>query len=157
MAALTKDHVELEYLDEEKYYDPSERMRALSVGNLDIALMTLDAFIQFGARYQKAGQYPGAVLFAIDESAGGDAIFLAKGLSSLDDVKPTNEVCFTPGTPSEHLWDFATLSFAALDNGLVVEKVPVAKDCWEKLEAGRVELAVLSQPYTALAVKAGYP
>ncbi len=156
-AALTNGHVELEYLDEERYYDPSERMRALSVGNLDIAVMTLDAFVQFGARYQKAGQYPGVVLFAIDESAGGDAIFMAKGSSGFDAVKPADEVCFTPGTPSEHLWDFASLSFAALNNGLVEEKVGVARDCWEKLEGGRVELAVLSQPYTALAVKAGYP
>jgi len=157
MAALAKDHVELEYLDDERYYEPSERMRALSVGNLDIAVMTLDAFIQFGARYQKAGQYPGVILFAIDESAGADAMFMAKGHSSLDDVKPADEICFTPGTPSEHLWDFGSLSFAALNKGLVEEKVAVAKDCWVKLEAGRVDLAVLSQPYTALAVKAGYP
>jgi outer membrane protein OmpA-like peptidoglycan-associated protein len=156
-ATLSDDHVELEYIDEERYYDPSERMRALSVGNLDIALTTLDAFIQFGARYKKDGQYPGVVLFAIDESAGGDAIFLAKGRSSFDDVKAKDEVCFTPGTPGEHLWDFASLSFTALDNGVVEDKLPVAKDCWEKLERGRVQLAVLSQPYTALAVKAGYP
>jgi outer membrane protein OmpA-like peptidoglycan-associated protein len=156
-AALAKENVELEYLDEEKYYAPSERMRALAVGNLDLAVLTLDAFMQFGVMYQKPGQFPGAVLFAIDESAGGDAIFMAKGLTGFDSVKPENEVCFTPGTPSEHLWDFATLSFAALNNGLVEEKVIVAKDCWEKLQGGRVELAALSQPYTALAVRAGYP
>jgi outer membrane protein OmpA-like peptidoglycan-associated protein len=156
-AALSEDHIELEYLDEERYYDPSERMRALAVGNLDIAVMTLDAFIQFGARYQKAGKYPAVILFAIDESSGGDAMFMAKGRSSFDDVRPGDEVCFAPGTPSEHLWDFASLSFAALNNGLTEEKVAVARDCWEKLEAGRVEIAVLSQPHTALAVKAGYP
>jgi outer membrane protein OmpA-like peptidoglycan-associated protein/ABC-type nitrate/sulfonate/bicarbonate transport system substrate-binding protein len=156
-AALGKGHIELEYLDEERYYDPSERMRALAVGNLDMAVMTLDAFIQFGARHQKAGGYPALILFAIDESAGGDAMFMAKGRSSFDDVKPADEVCFAPGTPSEHLWDFASLSFAALNKGLTEERVGVARDCWEKLEAGRVELAVLSQPYTALAVKAGYP
>jgi outer membrane protein OmpA-like peptidoglycan-associated protein/ABC-type nitrate/sulfonate/bicarbonate transport system substrate-binding protein len=157
MEALLEDHVDLDYLNEEKFYDPSERMRSLSVGTLDVAVMTLDAFIQFGARYQKAGQYPGVVLFAIDESSGADAIFMAKGRSSFDDVKPADEVCLTPGTSSEHLWDFASQSFAALGNGLVVEKDVVAKDCWDKLEAGRVHIAVLSQPYTALAVKAGYP
>lgn len=156
-AALAKDEVELEYLDEERYYDPSERMRALGVGNLDLAVVTLDAFIQFGARHQKDGKYPGVVLFAIDESAGGDAMFMVKGRSSLDDVKPGDEVCFTSGTPSEHLWDFASLSFAALNDGLVEERVSVARDCWEKLRSGHAEIAVLSQPYTALAVKAGYP
>jgi outer membrane protein OmpA-like peptidoglycan-associated protein len=156
-AALSAAHIELEYLDEERYHDPSERMRALAVGNLDIAVMTLDAFIQFGARHKKAGEYPAVVLFAIDESSGADAMFMTKGRTSFDDVKPGDEVCFAPGTPSEHLWDFASLSFAALDNGIAEEKVTVAKDCWEKLEASRVDLAVLSQPYTALAVKAGYP
>jgi ABC-type nitrate/sulfonate/bicarbonate transport system substrate-binding protein len=156
MAALAQDRVELEYLDDEKFYDPSERMRSLSVETVDVAVLTLDAFIQFGAKFQKEGKLPGVILFAIDESAGADAIFMTKGRSSLDDVKPGDEVCFTPGTPSEHLWDFASLSFSALGNGLVEEKVAVAKDCWDKLEAGGVQLAVLSQPYTALATKAGY-
>ena len=45
-----------------------------------------------------------------------------------DDVKAKDEVCFTPGTPGEHLWDFASLSFTALDNGIVEDKLPVAKD-----------------------------
>jgi hypothetical protein len=86
-SALAKVHVEVQYLDDPKYYDQDERLRALADGEIDLALTTLDAFLQFGSRHQKAGQYPGAILFGIDESAGGDAIFLSRGRASFDDVK----------------------------------------------------------------------
>jgi outer membrane protein OmpA-like peptidoglycan-associated protein len=157
-AQLAKEQITVEYLDEEKYYDQNERMAALARGDLDIAVTTLDAFLQHGAKHKdSAGQYPGAIVFGIDESAGGDAIFLSKGRTNFDDVKPSDQVCFAAGTPSEHLWDFASLSFAALSDELKQKPGVVAKDCWEKLTAGEVQIAVLWQPYTALAVAAGYP
>jgi outer membrane protein OmpA-like peptidoglycan-associated protein len=155
--ALAKQGVTLSYLDEEKYYDQNERLRALAAGEIDLALTTLDAFLQFGAKHLQNGQYPGAIIFGIDESAGGDAIFLSRARKSFDDVKPTDAVCYAAGTPSEHLWDFASLSFAALNADLPSDLGVVAKDCWEKLEKGAVQVAVLWQPYTALAEKAGYP
>jgi outer membrane protein OmpA-like peptidoglycan-associated protein len=156
-AALAKDNISLEYLNEEKYYDQNERLRALAAGEIDLALTTLDAFLQFGAKHLQDGRYPGAIIFGIDESAGGDAIFLSRAQKSFDDVKPTDTVCFAAGTPSEHLWDFASLSFSALNADLPRDTGVVAKDCWEKLEKGAVQVAVLWQPYTALAEKAGYP
>lgn len=155
-AALAQDQITLQYLDEEKYYDQNERLRALAAGEIDLALTTLDAFLQFGARHLQGGQYPGTIIFGIDESAGGDAIFLSHGQKSFDDVKPTDKVCFAAGTPSEHLWDFASLSFSALEFDLPRDLGVVAKDCWEKLEKGAVQIAVLWQPYTALAESAGY-
>jgi outer membrane protein OmpA-like peptidoglycan-associated protein len=156
-AALAKDNIAVQYLDEEKYYDQNERLRALAAGELDLALTTLDAYLQFGAKHLQNGQYPGAIIFGIDESAGGDAIFLSRAHGSFDDVKPTDAVCFAAGTPSEHLWDFASLSFSALNADLPRDLGVVAKDCWDKLEKGAVQVAVLWQPYTALAEKAGYP
>lgn len=155
-AALAKERIHLEYLDDEKYYDQNERMRALGAGEIDVALTTLDAFLQHGAKHEKGGKYPGVILFGIDESAGGDAIFLAKGRRSFDAVQPSDKVCFAEGTPSEHLWDFASLSFAALETGLEKKVGLVAEDCWKKLEAGEVQIAVLWQPFTAIAEKAGY-
>jgi outer membrane protein OmpA-like peptidoglycan-associated protein len=157
VAALAKDNITLQYLDDEKYYDQNERLRALAAGEIDLALTTLDAYLQFGAKHLQGGQYPGAIIFGIDESAGGDAIFLSRAQKSFDDVKPTDSVCFAAGTPSEHLWDFASLSFSALDADLPRDLGVVAKDCWDKLEKGAVQVAVLWQPYTALAEKAGYP
>jgi outer membrane protein OmpA-like peptidoglycan-associated protein len=156
-AALAQDQISVQYLDDEKYYDQNERLRALAAGEIDVALTTLDAFLQFGAKHLQAGQYPGTIIFGIDESAGGDAIFLGRGQKSFDDVKPSDKVCFAAGTPSEHLWDFASLSFSALNFDLPRDLGVVAKDCWEKLEKGTVQIAVLWQPYTALAEAAGYP
>jgi len=155
-AALAKDRISLDYLEDEKYYDQNERMRALGAGELDLALTTLDAFLQHGAKHQKQGQYPGVILLGIDESAGGDAIFLEKGLSGFDDVKASDKVCFAEGTPSEHLWDFASLSFSTLESGLEKKLGVVAEDCWKKLQAREVQVAVLWQPFTAIAEKAGY-
>lgn len=155
-ALLAKDNVTLRYLDEEKYYDQNYRMEALARGEIDLALTTLDAFLQHGANQRKDGRYPGSILLALDESSGGDAIFLEKGRRGFDDVRPDDKVCFAAATPSEHLWDFASLSFSKLGDDLVKDNGVVAKDCWEKLAAGKVQIAVLWQPYTALAEKAGY-
>src|SRR5688572_3992155 len=68
-AALARDQITLRYLDDEKYYDQNERLRALAAGEIDLALTTLDAFLQFGAQHLQAGQYPGTIIFGVDESA----------------------------------------------------------------------------------------
>lgn len=157
VAGLAREGLKVEYLDEEKYYDQDERMRALAAGELDLALTTLDAYLQHGANHLVDGQYPGVIVFGIDESNGGDAIFLEQGRGGFDEIKPTDKVCFSAGTPSEHLWDFASLAFANVGSNVTQDNGVVAKDCWDKLTAGQVQIAVLWQPYTALAEKAGYP
>lgn len=155
--ALAKHAITLSYIDDPKYYDQDQRMSALADESIDIALTTLDAFLQHGAKHRvEGGAYPGAILFGIDESAGGDAIFVAKGRSSFDEVLPSDKVCFSTATPSEHLWDFASLSFTRLGDNLAQDNGVVAKDCWEKLTKEQVQVAVLWQPYTALAERAGY-
>jgi outer membrane protein OmpA-like peptidoglycan-associated protein len=156
--ALAKDDIGVEYIDDDKLYDQNERMAALASGKIDIELTTVDAFLRHGANHKDDnGLYPGVILWNIDESNGGDAIFLAKDRKSFDDVRDTDKVCFASGTPSEHLWDFASLSFTRLGDNLPQDNGVVAKDCWEKLTAGKVEVAVLWQPFTAIAEKAGYP
>jgi len=155
-ALLAKDNVTLRYLDEEKYYDQDYRMDALARGEIDLAVTTLDAFLQHGDKHRTEGRYPGTIVLAIDESSGGDAIFLEKGRRGFDDVRPADKVCFAAATPSEHLWDFASLAFSKLGDDREKDNGVVAKDCWDKLVAGTVQIAVLWQPYTALAIKAGY-
>jgi outer membrane protein OmpA-like peptidoglycan-associated protein len=157
-SALAKDDIGIEYIDDEKLYDQDARMAALASGKIDVALTTVDAFLQHGAKHKDSnGLYPGVMLFAIDESNGGDAIFLSKDRKSFDDVRATDKVCFSTGTPSEHLWDFASLSFTRLGDNIGQDNGVVAKDCWDKLKAGKVQVAVLWQPFTAIAEKAGYP
>jgi len=82
---------------------------------------------------------------------------LAKDRKSFDDVKPSDKVCYAAGTPSEHLWDFASLSFSNLGENLSTDNGVVAADCYKKLQEGKVQVAVLWQPFTAIAEKAGYP
>ncbi len=157
-SALAKDDIGIEYIDDEKLYDQNARMAALASGQIDIELTTVDAFLRHGAKHKdQNGLYPGVILWNIDESNGGDAIFLSKDRKSFDDVRDTDKVCFAAGTPSEHLWDFASLSFTRLGDNLQQDNGVVAKDCWEKLTAGKVQVAVLWQPFTAIAEKAGYP
>ncbi|MBN2195894.1 MAG: OmpA family protein [Polyangiaceae bacterium] len=153
---LAKQDIGIEYIDDEKLYEQGARMMALTEGKLDLALTTVDAFLQHGAKHKQKGLYPGVILWNIDESNGGDAVFVAKGKKSFDDVTPSDKVCYSTGTPSEHLWDFASLSFAALEN-VKQDNGVVAKDCWEKLKAGSVNVAVIWQPFTAIAAKEGYP
>lgn len=154
---LAKEDIGIEYIDDEKLYDQNERMKALASGKIDVALTTVDAFLQHGQKHKDSGGlYPGVILWGIDESNGGDAIFLAKGKSSFDDVSSSSKVCYAEGTPSEHLWDFASLSFQSLGDNPVSPGV-VAEDCWKKLQSGEVEIAVLWQPFTAVAEQQGYP
>ena len=157
-SALAKDDIGIEYIDDQKLYDQNERMAALAAGKIDVALTTVDAFLQHGTKHKdKNGLYPGVILWSVDESNGGDAIFLSKERKSFDDVRSTDKVCFSTGTPSEHLWDFASLSFTRLGDNLPQDNGVVAKDCWDKLKAAKVQVAVLWQPFTAIAQKAGYP
>lgn len=154
--ALAKQDIGIEYIDDEALYDQNNRMEALATGKIDLALTTVDAFLQHGGKHKQSGLYPGVIVWNIDESNGGDAIFLAKGRTNFDDVQPTDKVCYAEGTPSEHLWDFASLSFAQLGDAVGTDNGVVAKDCWDKLQSGAVQIAVLWQPFTALAEKAGY-
>jgi outer membrane protein OmpA-like peptidoglycan-associated protein len=164
-AELQRSNIKIDYVDPEDghpLWDQDARMNALAKGEIDVAVTTVDAFLQHGAKHLVGGQYPGVILWNIDESAGGDAIFVAKGKKNFDDVTANDTVCFSVGTPSEHLWDFASLSFSHLENlktDLKTDKnedVTNAKDCYEKLKAGKIQVAVLWQPYTALAQKDGY-
>jgi outer membrane protein OmpA-like peptidoglycan-associated protein len=154
---LAKNDIGIEYVDDEKLYEQGARMQALAEGKLDLALTTVDAFLQHGAKHKKDGLYPGVILWNIDESSGGDAIFLTKGRQGFDSVKPSDKVCYATGTPSEHLWDFASLSFSSLGDRLPTDNGVVAGDCWNKLRGGQVQVAVLWQPFTAIAAKEGYP
>ncbi|HEY6080908.1 MAG TPA: phosphate ABC transporter substrate-binding/OmpA family protein [Polyangiaceae bacterium] len=156
-AELAKAKLRIEYVDDPALYDQNARMQALAEGKIDAAVTTIDAFLQHGTKHRVNGQYPGVIVWGIDESNGGDAIFLDKGRKGFDSVLPTDKVCYSVGTPSEHLWDFASLSFANLGDKLATDNGVVASDCWKKLTEGKVQIAVLWQPTTAIALKAGYP
>ena len=48
-AALAKSKIGVDYVDDEALYEQGARMEALAGGQIDVALTTIDAFLQHGA------------------------------------------------------------------------------------------------------------
>lgn len=82
--------------------DYAARLQALREGRLQMAVFTLDSLITAGAR---AGEFPGSIVWVLDETAGGDAIVAhTNGVRSLQDLNdPAARLVLTPGSPSEFL------------------------------------------------------
>ncbi len=129
--------------------DQAKLARIVSDGTVDIAMTTVDPLLlnPFGAN----------VVAMVDVSAGGDAVALRKGLSSLDDIKPDMKVAYARATPSETLLRTLALRFEAVDlKRLKAVEVTVADEAWALLEEGKVDIAVIWQPFVGLARHAGF-
>lgn len=95
--------------------DYAARMQRLRNGELQFAVATIDSYLLNGP----SKGFPGTIVAVIDESKGGDAVVAWKeSIATIDDLKkkPSVQVAFTPGSPSEHLlkalgvhFDVATL------------------------------------------------
>ena len=86
---IFKSRAMQEYLKEknlgiryENVFDFEERVAGLDSGKCDFATITIDSYLTNG---QGAG-YPGAIVFLIDESYGGDAIVGGPKVNTLDDL-----------------------------------------------------------------------
>ncbi len=136
----------LKYEDEP---DQAKRAQKMSAGSYDFVMTTADQVLTnpFGAK----------IVSMVDVSAGGDAVVLRKGLKSLDDIKPDMKVAYARATPSETLLRTLALRFEAVDlNRLKAVEVTVADEAWALLNEGKVDVAVLWQPFTGLARRQGY-
>ncbi|MFH2002698.1 MAG: phosphate ABC transporter substrate-binding/OmpA family protein [Planctomycetota bacterium] len=82
--------------------DLESRMEALSDGDLQMAVFTVDSLLTLGARYTS---FPGSIVMIIDETKGADAMVAYRGavdsLQDLDD--PKARIVLTPRSPSEFL------------------------------------------------------
>lgn len=133
----------------------SERMRLLSEGKLDAAVVTVDSYILNAASYN----YPGVITFVIDESKGGDAIVADRNkipnLEALRDRKDVR-VGFTPDSPSSHLAKVADKHFSLPSiNPRKENKVEFngSEDGLKKLLGGEVDVAVLWEPDVSKALE----
>jgi OmpA-OmpF porin, OOP family len=138
--------ITLKYEDEP---DQAKRAQKMSAGSYDFVMTTADQVLSnpFGAK----------IVSMVDVSAGGDAIALRKGLKSLDDIKPGMKVAYARATPSETLLRTLALRFEAVDlKRLKAVEVTVADEAWALLNEGKVDVAVLWQPFTGLARRQGY-
>ncbi len=129
--------------------DYAARMKRLRQGELEFAVMTVDAFLLHGGKEK----FPASVIMVIDESSGGDAIVARKDrLASLDDLKSKTDyrIAFTAGSPSEHLLKSIAVHFDVppLRNRQGAWRVPVksSSDALKLLREAKVDAAVLWEP-----------
>ncbi|MDJ0785826.1 MAG: nitrate ABC transporter substrate-binding protein, partial [Myxococcota bacterium] len=133
--------------------DYPARMRALREGDLELAVATVDSYLQNGA----AERFPANIVAVIDESKGGDAIVARKEkVPDIDALKAAADpkVAFTPASPSEHLLRAVASHF---DIPLLLEQQGAwrvetngSEEARRKLESGAVDVAVLWEPDSSL-------
>ena len=143
---LQSNGLALKYEDEP---DQAKRAQRMSEGIYDVAMTTADQVL--------TNPFGGNIVAMVDVSAGGDAVVLRKGLSSLDDIKPDMKVAYARATPSETLLRTLALRFESVDlKRLKAVEVTVADEAWALLKEGKVDIAVVWQPFTGFARREGF-
>jgi OmpA-OmpF porin, OOP family len=141
---LSSKGISLKYEDEP---DQSKRAQKLSAGTYDIAMTTADQVLM--------NSFGGRVVTMVDVSAGGDALVLRNGLKSITDVQDGMKVAYARATPSETLYRVIESRFALENKRFKVLEVKVADEAWALLKDGKVDMAIIWQPFTGLARRAG--
>ena len=129
--------------------DYAARTKRLRQGEIEFAVMTVDALLLHGGKEK----FPGSVIMVIDESSGGDALVARKDrLASLDDLKVRTDyrIAFTAGSPSEYLLKAVAVHFDVppLRNSQGTWRVGVksSQEALKQLRDGKVDAAVLWEP-----------
>ncbi|MGK7916747.1 MAG: OmpA family protein [Prochloraceae cyanobacterium] len=159
--ALKKSGITLQYADE---FDQAQRAKALSQGQADLMVTTLDQFLQHKPE--------GRIVALIDRTVGADAIVLntseypqLKSLIDLEKLVKQKQsqgqrlkIVFAGDTPSEFL---ATVLDTKFDNfdlaDFEVVRVADASEAWQQMQApqSNIALAVLWEPFVTAASKQG--
>ena len=127
--------------------DYPDRMMKLKDGVYQMAAATVDGYVMTGAD----AQYPGSVMFVIDESQGGDAIIANKNVATnIDDlVGKSFRLTYTPNSPSQTLATAWSNDFnVPINDPSVVTIVPSngSSDALKKLLNGEADVAILWEP-----------
>jgi outer membrane protein OmpA-like peptidoglycan-associated protein/ABC-type nitrate/sulfonate/bicarbonate transport system substrate-binding protein len=126
------------------------RMERLKKGEIDFAVCTIDSYLINGARED----FPGTIIFIIDESKGGDAMVAWKSkIDNLDKLKTTTDyrIAFTPDSPSEHLLKAIGVHFGVpqlLDKkGRWRIETVGAEQAYKELMKKNADIAVIWEPH----------
>ncbi len=127
-----------------------ERFDKLEQGKLEFAVATVDSYLLNGA----TRDYPGTIIYVLDESSGGDAIVARRSVfPDLEAVKQQQKVAvaFTPASPSEHFLKaisshFGLPFFSRATHKQWQRSTDGSEDGLQLLEQGEVDLAVLWEP-----------
>jgi NMT1/THI5 like len=128
--------------------DQAKLAKIVSDGTTDIAMTTVDPLL--------LNPFNANVVAMVDVSAGGDALALRKGLQSLADVQDGMKVAYARATPSETLYRVIESRFALESKRLQPVEVAVADEAWKLLKDGKVDMAIIWQPFTSLARRSGF-
>jgi outer membrane protein OmpA-like peptidoglycan-associated protein len=141
---LESESIGLAWTDDQANYP--DRMAKLAAGEYDLIATTLDAYI-LNAR---TAEYPGVVIFVVDESKGGDGIVAVKDIKAIADLAaPGTTIALTPNSPSDFFlrsvathFDLAPLKSA----GPWRKEANGSTAALKELRAGSVKAAVLWEP-----------
>lgn len=128
--------------------DYAGRMQKLKTGELEMAAITVDAYVKNGMHVD----YPGSIIQVIDESQGGDAIVASRTIAENTTELKTKKglkIAYTLDSPSQMLTTAWKNHFGvAIDDPSVFTVVPAngSSDALKKLLSGEVQVAVLWEP-----------
>lgn len=126
----------------------AERKQALAGNKVDGMATTLD----IEATLESAG-IPMKIIWALDDSFGGDGILAKNSIKSVADLKGKT-VAFDVGTTS-HIFLLSVLDKAGLSDKDVVVTPMTAGDAGAAFVAGKVDAAVTWEPWLGKGVKEG--
>ena len=134
----------------EMVMDFGKRVQGLSDGTYQFATITLDSYLAQGTKLN----WPGVILWTIDESNGGDAIIGVPPIQKVDDLNNASGA-FTGGSPSEFLL-MSQITHFQLDN--LRKKMPSfatgsVEEAYKSLQTGKVQFAVLWEPFKTKALQ----
>lgn len=128
--------------------DFDSRFLSLKNGETQMAVFTADSFIKNGEKYN----YPAKIVTVIDESKGGDAIFInKKKASKVSEIKNSTNlrVSYTKDSPSELLLTTWKNDFGVNINDkekFQIKESTGSKNAYEMLINENVDMAVVWQP-----------
>lgn len=132
--------------------DFQKRFEMLDAGKCDIVCATIDSYLVNGM----SADYPGVIVFGIDESYGGDAVIAREGIATLDDLRGEEiKGAFVGFSPSEFLLKSQVAHFELenLKNNLPGFRTDDAQTAYNRLKKGDVDFAVLWEPFVSKALR----
>ena len=146
--ALHRSNLGIRY---ENVLDYGERLEGLANGKCDLITITLDSYLTNGSTHD----YPGVILFMIDESFGGDAIIGGPGVKSLDALdEKGRDGAFVGHSPSEFLLKSSAAHFKLgnVSKNLHRYRKDSSTEALEALRKGKADYAVLWEPFASQAL-----
>lgn len=132
--------------------DFQKRFERLASGECELVCATIDSFLVNA----QTSNFPGVIVFGIDESYGGDAVIGSADFNTIDDLRAeTATGAFVGFSPSEFLLKSQIAHFG-IDNlkpNLARFRTNDASEAFQRLKSGQANFAVLWEPFVSKALR----